>query len=42
VGSPAVIKRELNDGQKKLLEASAAHYVHNANFYNENLEEIEL
>ncbi|MEK9711008.1 MAG: gamma carbonic anhydrase family protein, partial [Thalassolituus sp.] len=42
VGSPAVIKRELNDGQKKLLEASAAHYVHNANFYSENLEEIEL
>ena len=30
VGSPAVIKRELNDMQKKLLEASAAHYVQNA------------
>ena len=29
VGSPAVIKRELNDMQKKLLEASASHYVHN-------------
>ncbi|MEN9465225.1 MAG: hypothetical protein RL217_1406 [Pseudomonadota bacterium] len=42
VGSPAVIKRELSDMQKKMLEASAAHYVHNAKRYREELQEIEL
>ena len=42
VGSPAVIKRELNDMQKKLLEASAAHYVHNAERYTNTLEEVDL
>lgn len=42
VGSPAVIKRELNDMQKKMLEASAAHYVHNAKRYREELQEIIL
>ena len=42
VGSPAVIKRELNEFQKKMLEGSAAHYVQNAKRYIEQLEEIEL
>lgn len=42
VGSPAVIKRQLNDMQKKMLEASALHYVHNAKRYLDELEEIEL
>ncbi|MEC8442853.1 MAG: gamma carbonic anhydrase family protein [Pseudomonadota bacterium] len=42
VGAPAVIKRTLNDAQKKMLEASAAHYVHNASRYLTDFEEIEL
>lgn len=42
VGSPAVIKRELNEFQRKMLEASAAHYVHNAKRYLTELEEITL
>lgn len=42
VGSPAVIKRELSEMQKKMLEASAAHYVHNAKRYAEDLEAITL
>lgn len=42
VGYPAVIKRELNDMQKKLLEASAAHYVQNAERYTNTLEEVDL
>ncbi|SIS64771.1 MAG: gamma carbonic anhydrase family protein [Thalassolituus maritimus] len=42
VGSPAVIKRELTDMQKKLLEASAAHYVQNAERYTSTLEEVDL
>ena len=42
VGSPAVIKRELSDMQKKMLEASAAHYVHNAKRYREELVEVQL
>ncbi|MEC8909039.1 MAG: gamma carbonic anhydrase family protein [Pseudomonadota bacterium] len=42
VGAPAVIKRELNDMQKKLLEASAAHYVQNAERYTNTLEEVDL
>lgn len=41
VGSPAVIKRELNDMQKKMLEGSAAHYVHNAKRYLEQLEPLD-
>lgn len=41
VGSPAVIKRELNDMQKKMLEGSAAHYVHNAKCYLEQLEQLD-
>lgn len=42
VGSPATIKRELNDMQKKMLEASAAHYVQNAQRYLTTLEEVSL
>ena len=42
VGSPAVIKRQLNEMQMKLLEASAAHYVQNAKKYMQELEEITL
>jgi carbonic anhydrase/acetyltransferase-like protein (isoleucine patch superfamily) len=42
VGSPAVIKRELNDMQKKLLEASAAHYVQNSERYMNTLEKVDL
>lgn len=42
VGSPAVIKRQLNERQCKMLEGSAAHYVHNAKRYREQLQEIEL
>jgi len=37
VGSPAVIKRELNDMQKKMLEVGAHHYVQNSERYNEEL-----
>lgn len=42
VGSPATIKRELNDMQKKMLEASATHYVQNAARYLTTLEEVSL
>ena len=37
VGSPGKVVRELNDQQKKMLEASAAHYVHNAKRYQRDL-----
>lgn len=33
VGSPGKVVRELTEQQKKMLEASAAHYVHNAQRY---------
>lgn len=42
VGSPAKIKRELNAMQQKMLEASAAHYVHNAARFSKDLKVIEL
>lgn len=42
VGSPAVIKRQLSEAQQKMLEASAAHYVHNAHRYRTELQVIEL
>ncbi|MCA6065309.1 gamma carbonic anhydrase family protein [Thalassolituus marinus] len=42
VGSPAVIKRQLSEQQCRMLEASAAHYVHNASRYMTELEEITL
>ncbi|UTW49867.1 gamma carbonic anhydrase family protein [Bacterioplanoides sp. SCSIO 12839] len=42
VGSPAKIKRQLSDGQKKMLEASAAHYVHNAQRFSQQLKPLEM
>lgn len=37
VGSPGKVVRELTEAQKRLLEASAAHYVHNAQRYARDL-----
>ncbi|WP_397449541.1 gamma carbonic anhydrase family protein [Pseudomonas sp. NA-150] len=37
MGSPGKVVRELTEGQKKMLEASAAHYVHNAQRYARDL-----
>lgn len=37
MGSPGKIVRELTDVQMKMLEASAAHYVHNAQRYARDL-----
>jgi len=37
MGSPGKVVRELSDAQKKMLEASAAHYVHNAQRYARDL-----
>ncbi|WP_415845473.1 gamma carbonic anhydrase family protein [Stutzerimonas zhaodongensis] len=39
VGSPGKVVRELTEQQKKMLEASAAHYVHNAQRYARDLVE---
>ncbi|MGB4073350.1 gamma carbonic anhydrase family protein [Pseudomonas sp.] len=39
MGSPGKVVRELNEAQKKMLEASAAHYVHNAQRYARDLAE---
>ncbi|MGE8362583.1 gamma carbonic anhydrase family protein [Pseudomonas sp.] len=39
VGSPGKVVRELTEPQKKMLEASAAHYVHNAQRYARDLHE---
>lgn len=39
MGSPGKVVRELNDAQKKMLEASAAHYAHNAQRYRRELSE---
>ncbi len=41
VGSPGKVVRELTEQQKKMLEASAAHYVHNAQRYARDLLEQE-
>ncbi|MAA63162.1 MAG: gamma carbonic anhydrase family protein [Alteromonadaceae bacterium] len=41
VGSPGKVKRELNDNQKKMLELSAAHYVHNAQRYLSDFEAVD-
>jgi len=38
MGSPGKVVRELTDIQKKMLEASAAHYVHNARRYARDLQ----
>ncbi|MGE8477981.1 MAG: gamma carbonic anhydrase family protein [Pseudomonas shirazensis] len=37
MGSPGKVVRELTDAQKTMLEASAAHYVHNAERYARDL-----
>lgn len=37
IGSPGKIKRELSDGQKKMLEFSAKHYVANAQRFQKGL-----
>lgn len=39
VGSPGKVVRELTEAQKKMLEAGAAHYVHNAKRYAAELAE---
>lgn len=39
MGSPGKVVRELTEAQKKMLEASAAHYVHNAQRYARELAE---
>ncbi len=39
MGSPGRVVRELDETQKKKLEASAAHYVHNARRYARDLAE---
>ena len=39
VGSPGKVVRELNEQQMKMLEAGAAHYVHNAQRYARELAE---
>lgn len=38
MGSPGKVVREVSDQQRKMLEASAAHYVHNAQRYARDLE----
>ena len=39
MGSPGKVVRELTEAQKRMLEASAAHYVHNAQRYARDLAE---
>jgi carbonic anhydrase/acetyltransferase-like protein (isoleucine patch superfamily) len=39
VGSPGKVVRELSEAQRTMLEASAAHYVHNAQRYARDLVE---
>ena len=41
MGSPGKVVRELTDAQKRMLEASAAHYVHNSQRYARDLVEQE-
>jgi len=40
VGSPAKIKRELSEPQKKMLEMSAVHYVRNGQKFRAQLKEV--
>lgn len=42
VGSPGKVKRQLTDVEKKVLEASAVHYVNNAERYNKQMAEQKL
>ena len=39
VGSPGKVRRMLSGMEKKVLELSAAHYVHNAEKYNKHLKQ---
>ncbi|HLD64534.1 MAG TPA: gamma carbonic anhydrase family protein [Pseudomonas sp.] len=39
MGSPGKVVRELTEQQRKMLEAGAAHYVHNAQRYARDLQE---
>jgi len=39
VGSPGKVIRELSEAQRSMLEAGAAHYVHNAQRYARDLQE---
>ena len=41
MGSPGKVVRELTEQQRKMLEGSAAHYVHNAQRYVRDLAEDE-
>lgn len=41
VGSPAKIKRELSDAQKKMLEMSAVHYVRNGERFRKHLRPVD-
>ncbi|WP_088328472.1 gamma carbonic anhydrase family protein [Lacimicrobium sp. SS2-24] len=41
VGSPAKVIRQLNDEQCKMLEASASHYVQNAERFSQSLNPVE-
>jgi len=41
VGSPAKVKRELSDAQKKMLEMSAVHYVRNGQKFRSQLKPVE-
>ena len=41
MGSPGKVVRELTEAQKRMLEASAAHYVHNSQRYARDLAEQE-
>jgi len=41
LGSPGKVKRELSEAQKKMLEASAAHYVRNGQYYTRHLKAVE-
>ncbi|SDX71002.1 gamma carbonic anhydrase family protein [Marinobacter mobilis] len=41
IGSPGKVKKELSDGQKKMLELSAGHYVENAARYLMGLKRVE-
>lgn len=40
VGAPGKVKRELTEQQQKMLELSAAHYVHNASRYVKGLKPV--
>jgi len=42
IGSPGKIKKELTQEQKKQLELSAAHYVHNFKLYKKNLKPMTI